>query len=79
MLLREIKELLDRRWEVSISHVNKELNADDLLDEVHARHLLHQRDSKGKVREFFSSSNPLAFRHKSARKIRNIMFNDVAE
>ncbi|XP_054780832.1 putative disease resistance protein RGA1 [Prosopis cineraria] len=55
--------------------------ADDLLDELHTQHLLHMRDGKGKVRDFFSSSNPIAFRLKIAQNIPKIrkQFNDIAE
>ncbi|XP_028765322.1 putative disease resistance protein RGA3 [Neltuma alba] len=54
-------------------------DADDLLDEIHTQHLLRKRDAKGKVRDFFSSSNPIAFRSKIAPKIRSIkeQFNAV--
>ncbi|XP_054780808.1 putative disease resistance protein RGA1 [Prosopis cineraria] len=50
--------------------------ADDLLDELHSRDLICKRDGKakgkGKVRDFFSSSNPIAFRLKVAHKIKKI-------
>ncbi|XP_054780823.1 putative disease resistance protein RGA1 [Prosopis cineraria] len=57
------------------------LNADDLLDDLQAEHLLRKRDGKRKVRDYFSSSNPIAFRLKIARKIKKIRerFNAVAE
>ncbi|XP_028769670.1 putative disease resistance protein RGA1 [Neltuma alba] len=56
-------------------------DADDLLDEIHTQHLLRKRDAKGKVRDFFSSSNPIGLRLQVAHNIRNIreQFNDVAE
>ncbi|KAI9078949.1 hypothetical protein K1719_039098 [Acacia pycnantha] len=55
--------------------------ADDLLDELQTQHLLRNRDAKGKVCEFFSSSNPVISGHKIAGKIRKIRekFNAVAE
>ncbi|XP_028765361.1 putative disease resistance protein RGA3 [Neltuma alba] len=70
---------LIQRWITKLRQVLYE--ADDLLDEIHTQHLLRERDGKGKVREFFSSSNPIAFRRKIASRIRKIRgkFNGVVE
>ncbi|KAI9078923.1 hypothetical protein K1719_039072 [Acacia pycnantha] len=57
------------------------LKADDLLDDLQTQHLLRKRDGKRKVRDYFTSSNPIVFGLKVARKIRKIreQFNSVAE
>ncbi|XP_028765318.1 putative disease resistance protein RGA3 [Neltuma alba] len=70
-------EQLIQRWITKVKQVL--YDADDLLDEIHTKHLLRQRDGKGKVSDFFSSSNPILFRSKIARKIRSIkeQFNAV--
>ncbi|XP_028769669.1 putative disease resistance protein RGA1 [Neltuma alba] len=68
-----------QRWITKLKQVLYE--ADDVLDEIHTKHLLRQRDGKGKVRDFFSSSNPIAFRCKIACEIRRIkeQFNAVTK
>ncbi|XP_028765325.1 putative disease resistance protein RGA3 [Neltuma alba] len=72
-------EQLIQRWMTKLKQVLYE--ADDLLDEIHTQHLLHKRDAKGKVCDFLSSSNPIAFRLKIARKIRKVreQFKAVTE
>ncbi|XP_054781510.1 LOW QUALITY PROTEIN: putative disease resistance protein RGA3 [Prosopis cineraria] len=78
---KQQKDQLIKLWIRRLKQVLFE--ADDLLDELHTKDLLSKRDGKGKgkVRHFFSSSNPVAFRLKVAHTIKKIreQFEAVAE
>ncbi|XP_038972142.1 LOW QUALITY PROTEIN: disease resistance protein RGA2-like [Phoenix dactylifera] len=81
--LSEIKNVLDdaekksdtlRGWLKMLREAA--FDADDLVDELQTEALRRRMEGHdhmtGKVRDFFSSNNPIAFRYKMARKIKEI-------
>ncbi|KAG1333952.1 putative disease resistance protein RGA1 [Cocos nucifera] len=94
-MLSSIKTVLDDAQSRSISDKavsdwlkklrDAAFDADDVVDQFHTEALRRRMEKHdqltGKVRDFFSSNNPIAFRYKMARKIKKIRekFDEIAE